>query len=53
MRVIAYDIPKGCMAYPECNPLLPFGHHEEEAKTPAAKSFRFGSSRVQRSPRLC
>ena len=39
-RVVAYDIPEGCIAgyYPECNPLLPLWHHEEKAKTPAAKS---------------
>jgi len=40
LRVVAYDIPEGCIAgyYPECNPLLPLWHHEEKAKTPAAKS---------------
>ena len=40
LRVVAYDIPEGCAAgyYPECNPLLPLWHHEEKAKTPAAKS---------------
>ncbi|MGY0575343.1 FdhF/YdeP family oxidoreductase [Bradyrhizobium sp. RDM12] len=40
LRVVAYDIPEGCIAgyFPECNPLLPLWHHEEKAKTPAAKS---------------
>ena len=40
LRVVAYDIPEGCIGgyYPECNPLLPLWHHEEKAKTPAAKS---------------
>ena len=40
LRVVTYDIPEGCIAgyYPECNPLLPLWHHEEKAKTPAAKS---------------
>jgi mono/diheme cytochrome c family protein len=46
-RVVAYDIPEGCIAgyYPECNPLLPLWHHEEKSKTPAAKSIPV---RVQR-----
>jgi molybdopterin-dependent oxidoreductase alpha subunit len=40
LRIVTYDIPEGCIAgyYPECNPLLPLWHHEEKAKTPAAKS---------------
>ncbi len=40
LRVVAYDIPEGCIAsyYPECNPLLPLWHHEEKSKCPAAKS---------------
>jgi molybdopterin-dependent oxidoreductase alpha subunit len=40
LRVVAYDIPEGCIAsyYPECNPLLPLWHHEEKSKVPAAKS---------------
>jgi anaerobic selenocysteine-containing dehydrogenase len=39
-RVIAYDIPEGCIAgyYPECNPLLPLWHYAEKSKVPAAKS---------------
>jgi hypothetical protein len=40
LRVVAYDIPEGCIAsyYPECNPLLPLWHHAEKSKVPAAKS---------------
>jgi molybdopterin-dependent oxidoreductase alpha subunit len=40
MRVTTYDIPEGCCAgyYPECNPLIPWWHHAEGSKTPAAKS---------------
>jgi molybdopterin-dependent oxidoreductase alpha subunit len=40
LRVIAYDIPEGCIGayYPECNPLIPVWHHAEESKVPAAKS---------------
>ena len=40
LRVVAYDIPEGCVAgyYPECNPLLPLWHYAEKSKTPAAKS---------------
>jgi anaerobic selenocysteine-containing dehydrogenase len=47
LRVVAYDIPEGCIAgyYPECNPLLPLWHHAEGSKTPAAKSIPV---RVQR-----
>jgi len=47
LRVVAYDIPEGCIGgyYPECNPLLPLWHHDEKSKTPAAKSIPV---RVQR-----
>lgn len=40
LRVTPHDLPEGCCAgyYPECNPLLPLWHHDEKAKTPAAKS---------------
>ncbi|PIB92493.1 FdhF/YdeP family oxidoreductase [Caulobacter sp. FWC2] len=40
LRVTPYDIPVGCLGsyYPECNVLIPVGHHAEESKTPAAKS---------------
>lgn len=40
LRVTPYSIPEGCLAtyYPECNVLLPVGHHANESLTPAAKS---------------
>jgi molybdopterin-dependent oxidoreductase alpha subunit len=40
MRVAAYNVPEGCCAgyFPECNPLIPWWHHAEGSKTPAAKS---------------
>jgi molybdopterin-dependent oxidoreductase alpha subunit len=40
MRVTTYDVPEGCCAgyFPECNPLIPWWHHAEGSKTPAAKS---------------
>jgi molybdopterin-dependent oxidoreductase alpha subunit len=40
LRVVAYDIPEGCVAgyYPELNGLIPLEHHAEESKVPAAKS---------------
>jgi molybdopterin-dependent oxidoreductase alpha subunit len=50
LRATAYDVPRGCCAgyYPECNPLIPWWHHAEGSKTPAAKSIPV---RVQRSNR--
>ncbi|HEY0292596.1 MAG TPA: FdhF/YdeP family oxidoreductase [Hansschlegelia sp.] len=40
LRVVSYNIPEGNCAgyYPELNVLIPLWHHEEQAKTPAAKS---------------
>jgi len=40
LRVVAHDIPEGCIAgyFPECNPPIPLWHHAEKAKVPAAKS---------------
>ncbi|MCM2474507.1 FdhF/YdeP family oxidoreductase [Rhizobium sp. CG5] len=40
MQVIDYDLPPGtCAAYfPECNSLIPLWQHDEDSKTPAAKS---------------
>ncbi|CAG4894817.1 FdhF/YdeP family oxidoreductase [Paraburkholderia saeva] len=40
LRLVPYDIPKGCLAgyYPECNPLLPLWHYAKESKVPGAKS---------------
>ena len=40
LQIKVYDIPPGCVAgyYPECNPLIPLGHHAKESKVPAAKA---------------
>ncbi len=40
LTVIAYNIPRGSIGayYPETNPLLALGHHDQLAETPAAKS---------------
>src|SRR5205814_9800965 len=48
LRATAYNVPVGCCAdyYPECNPLIPWWHHAEGSKTPAAKSIPV---RVQKS----
>ncbi len=39
-RVTAFDIPEGCLGayYPEANPLVPLGHHDTQAHTPAYKA---------------
>ena len=39
MRVVPYDIPKGCCAayFPEANPLFPLAHHSSRSKTPSYK----------------
>jgi len=51
MRIVPYDIPKGCVGayYPECNPLVPLTHHDRKAHTPAYKAVpvRISSSAVQ------
>jgi anaerobic selenocysteine-containing dehydrogenase len=48
LRVVAYDVPQGCCAgyYPECNPLIPWWHHAEGSKTPAAKSIPVNVARL-------
>ena len=40
LRLTAYRIPRGTVAgyYPECNVLVPIGHHDQLSKTPASKS---------------
>jgi anaerobic selenocysteine-containing dehydrogenase len=40
LRVVAYDIPEGCVAgyYPELNRLIPLEQHAEESKVPAGKA---------------
>jgi molybdopterin-dependent oxidoreductase alpha subunit len=39
LRVVSYDIPKGCCGayYPETNPLFPLAHHDPKSKTPSYK----------------
>ncbi len=39
LRITPYDLPNACVAayYPEANPLIPVGYHDELAKTPAYK----------------
>lgn len=39
LRVVPYDLPDACVAayYPEINPLIPLGYHDELSKTPAYK----------------
>ncbi|MBO1076242.1 FdhF/YdeP family oxidoreductase [Roseomonas marmotae] len=40
LRVTPFRLPDGCLGayYPEMNPLIPLSHHDEQSKTPAAKS---------------
>ncbi len=40
LRVVAYDIPRGCVGayYPEANVLVPLSQRAEESHVPAAKS---------------
>ncbi len=40
LTLTAYKLPRGTLAsyYPECNVLVPIGHHDELSKTPASKS---------------
>nr|WP_145547080.1 FdhF/YdeP family oxidoreductase [Variovorax boronicumulans] len=39
LRALPYDLPAGSVAgyFPECNPLVPLGHHAEGSQVPAAK----------------
>ena len=39
LRIVRYNIPKGCCAayYPETNPLFPLAHHDPKSKTPSYK----------------
>ena len=39
-RIVAYAIPKGCIGayFPEANALVPLGHHDRQARTPAYKA---------------
>ena len=40
LKLVAYKLPRGTIAsyYPECNVLVPIGHHDRLSKTPASKS---------------
>ncbi|MGH1570337.1 FdhF/YdeP family oxidoreductase [Methylobacterium sp. P31] len=40
LKVVPFSLPDGCLGayYPEMNPLMPLSHHDEQSKTPAAKS---------------
>jgi molybdopterin-dependent oxidoreductase alpha subunit len=40
LKLTAYKLPRGTLAgyYPECNVLVPIGHHDQLSKTPASKS---------------
>ncbi|MGI4860513.1 MAG: FdhF/YdeP family oxidoreductase [Janthinobacterium lividum] len=40
LTIRSFNVPDGCVAgyYPECNPLIPLWHHDDQAKTPASKS---------------
>lgn len=39
-KVIPYDLPRGTIVsyFPECNVLIPLGHHDKLSKTPASKA---------------
>jgi anaerobic selenocysteine-containing dehydrogenase len=40
LKVTPFSLPDGCIGayYPEMNPLIPLANHDEQSKTPAAKS---------------
>jgi molybdopterin-dependent oxidoreductase alpha subunit len=40
LRIIPYDLPQGTLVsyFPECNVLVPIGHHDALSKTPASKA---------------
>jgi len=40
LKVTPFALPDGCVAsyYPECNPLVPLSHHDQQSKTPATKA---------------
>jgi anaerobic selenocysteine-containing dehydrogenase len=52
--VTPFSLPDGCLGayYPEMNPLMPLSHHDEQSKTPAAKSVpvRIKATGETRSP---
>jgi molybdopterin-dependent oxidoreductase alpha subunit len=52
LRIVAYDIPKGCCGayYPETNPLFPLAHHDPKSKTPSYKLLPVRLSRSSEVP---
>ncbi|KQW66939.1 formate dehydrogenase [Phenylobacterium sp. Root77] len=53
-QIVAYDIPGGCCAayFPEANPLVPLGHHDPKAHTPAYKAVPVTLSRSRSQARV-
>ena len=51
-RIVPYDIPRGCVGayFPEANPLIPLGHHDDHAHTPAYKATPVRVSRSAAPP---
>jgi molybdopterin-dependent oxidoreductase alpha subunit len=52
LRIVAYNIPKGCCGayYPETNPLFPLAHHDPKSKTPSYKLLPVRLSRSSEIP---
>jgi molybdopterin-dependent oxidoreductase alpha subunit len=52
LRIVQYNIPKGCCAayYPETNPLFPLAHHDPKSKTPSFKLLPVRLSRSNLTP---
>jgi hypothetical protein len=40
LQIVPYNIPEGCAGayFPECNPLMPLWHHDQESKVPGYKA---------------
>jgi molybdopterin-dependent oxidoreductase alpha subunit len=53
LRIVAYDIPRGCCGayYPETNPLFPLAHHDPKSKTPSYKLLPVRLCRSSEVPR--
>jgi len=53
-QIVPYDIPGGCCAayFPEANPLVPLGHHDQKAHTPAYKAVPVTLSRSRSQTRV-
>ncbi|GHD04215.1 oxidoreductase alpha (molybdopterin) subunit [Pseudorhodoferax aquiterrae] len=51
LRALPYDLPAGSVAgyFPECNPLVPLGHHAEGSQVPAAKCIPVRVERLERA----